>query len=172
MQGHILSTCSDTLIGERSSLFLCGKFPQLYCGTKNYSATKKKSPNFKEFGKKKKKKNNHISHLHWDSGLVANCLSSSLLFSQVLENSAAIYCWIPFGMMWGSYWYHVKVLKNKARRRVCHNDNMGQLELSPVVDNQCAKGPGVNQHPAPPVHHFGWMVHWWVFVFRPLLSLC
>ncbi len=76
----------------------------------------------------------HISHLPWDSGLVAFSFSSSLLFSQVL-NSVAI--WIPLGWcqvatdtMW-KFW--------KTRRGVCHNDNMCQLELCQVVDNKCAK---------------------------------
>jgi hypothetical protein len=27
-------------------------------------------------------------------------------------------------------------------------------------------------NPTPPVHPSGWMVHWWVYRFRPFLSLC
>jgi hypothetical protein len=27
-------------------------------------------------------------------------------------------------------------------------------------------------NPTPPVHPSGWMVHWWVYLFRPFLSLC
>jgi hypothetical protein len=73
-----------------------------------------------------------------------------------------------FARFWVEYqrWWIVNMTYTKSQKDYSMSSTKRNTIISQMMCSLLAR---VNQHP--PVHQCGWMVHWWVHLFRPSLSL-